>query len=106
VSEFAWTSLSSSSLVLTCYPALLLYPEIVASNVERTLELWAADANRWLCTSRPLKLGYTLRMLVEHGIRISNARPLSKLAYGCRSGAEMYLSLIQRWAPMCGGSGK
>jgi len=48
LSEFAWDQryrVSSLDDVLT--PALLLYPEIVASNVERTLELLGGDANRW-----------------------------------------------------------
>src|SRR5882672_10280684 len=70
LSEFAWDQryrVSSLDDVLT--PALLLYPEIVASNVERTLELLGGDANRWRVHIKTAKLGYTLRMLVEHGIR-------------------------------------
>jgi len=49
LSEFAWDQRYQVFLSsMTCLPpALLLYPEIVASNIERTLELLGGDANRW-----------------------------------------------------------
>ena len=71
--EFAWDPryrVSSLDDVLT--PALLLYPEFVASNIERTLDLLGGDADRWRVHIKTAKLGYTLRMLVERGIRLSS----------------------------------
>src|SRR5258708_5774856 len=88
LSEFAWDQryrVSSLDDVLT--PALLLYPEIVASNVERTLELLGGDANRWRVHIKTAKLGYTLRMLVEHGIRNFKCATTLELLVACRSGA-------------------
>ncbi len=88
LSEFAWDQryrVSSLDDVLT--PALLLYPEIVASNVERTLELLGGDANRWRVHIKTAKLGYTVRMLVEHGIRNFKCATTLELLVACRSGA-------------------
>src|SRR6267378_1429216 len=88
LSEFAWDQryrVSSLDDVLT--PALLLYPEIVASNVERTLELLGGDANRWRVHIKTAKLGYTLRMLVGHGIRNFKCATTLELLVACRSGA-------------------
>jgi D-serine deaminase-like pyridoxal phosphate-dependent protein len=88
LSEFAWDQryrLSAIEDVLT--PALLLYPEIVASNIERTLDLLGGDANRWRVHIKTAKLGYTLRMLVERGIRNFKCATTLELLVACRSGA-------------------
>jgi D-serine deaminase-like pyridoxal phosphate-dependent protein len=89
LSEFAWDQryrVSSLDDVLT--PALLVYPEIVASNVERTLELLGGDASRWRVHIKTAKLGYTIRLLVEHGIRNFKCATTLELLVACRSGAE------------------
>lgn len=88
LSEFAWDQcyrVSSVDDVLT--PALLLYPEIVSSNIERTLALLGGDANRWRVHIKTAKLGFTLRMLVEHGIRNFKCATTLELLVACRSGA-------------------
>jgi D-serine deaminase-like pyridoxal phosphate-dependent protein len=88
LSEFAWDQrYHASSLDDVLTPALLLYPEIVASNVERTLELLDGDANRWRAHIKTAKLGYTLRMLVERGIRHFKCATTLELLVACRSGA-------------------
>lgn len=88
LSEFAWDQrYRASSLDDVLTPALLLYPEIVASNVERTLELLDGDANRWRVHIKTAKLGYTLRMLVERGIRHFKCATTLELLVACRSGA-------------------
>jgi D-serine deaminase-like pyridoxal phosphate-dependent protein len=89
LSEFAWEQryrVSSLDDVLT--PALLLFPEIVASNIERTLELLGGDANRWRVHIKTAKLGYTLRTLVEHGILNFKCATTLELLVACRSGAR------------------
>jgi D-serine deaminase-like pyridoxal phosphate-dependent protein len=89
LSEFAWDQryrVSSLDDVLT--PALLLFPEIVASNIERTLELLGGDANRWRVHIKTAKLGYTLRTLVEHGILNFKCATTLELLVACRSGAR------------------
>jgi D-serine deaminase-like pyridoxal phosphate-dependent protein len=88
LSEFAWDQryqVSALDDVLT--PALLLYPEIVASNIERTLGLLGGDANRWRVHIKTAKLSYTLRMLVDHGIRNFKCATTLELLVACRSGA-------------------
>ena len=88
LSELAWDQrYRASSLDDVLTPALLLYPEIVASNVERTLELLDGDANRWRVHIKTAKLGYTLRMLVERGIRHFKCATTLELLVACRSGA-------------------
>jgi len=62
LSEFAWDqrySLSGIEEVLT--PALLVYPNFIASNIERTLALLDGDVNRWRVHIKTAKLGHTLR---------------------------------------------
>jgi len=88
LSEFAWDPryrVSSLDDVLT--PALLLYPEFVASNIERTLDLLGGDADRWRVHIKTAKLGYTLRMLVERGVRNFKCATTLELLVACRSGA-------------------
>jgi D-serine deaminase-like pyridoxal phosphate-dependent protein len=88
LSEFAWDQryqVSSLDDVLT--PALLLYPEIIASNIERTLELLGGDANRWRVHIKTAKLSYTLRMLVDHGIHNFKCATTLELLVACRGGA-------------------
>src|SRR5712691_2858646 len=65
LTEFPWDQryqLSCIADVLT--PALLLYPEILAANIDRTGELLDGDANRWRVHIKTAKLGYTVRTLV------------------------------------------
>jgi hypothetical protein len=48
VSEFPWERryrVSDMENVLT--PALVVYPEVVASNIARTLHLLGGNADRW-----------------------------------------------------------
>ena len=88
ISEFPWDPrycVSPIEDVLT--PALMLYPEIVVSNVERTLELLAGDANRLRVHIKTAKLGYTLNILVERGIRNFKCATTLELLVACSSGA-------------------
>jgi len=88
LSDFPWDPryrVSSLDDVLT--PALLLYPEFVVSNIERTLDLLGGDADRWRVHIKTAKLGYTLCMLVERGIRNFKCATTLELLVACRSGA-------------------
>src|SRR5258707_10816034 len=88
LTEFPWDPryrVSAVGDVLT--PALLLYPEFVASNIERTLDLLGGDADRWRVHIKTAKLGYTLGMLVERGVRNFKCATTLELLVACRSGA-------------------
>src|SRR3974390_3503921 len=50
-------------------PALIVYPNIIAANIARTLRLLDQKAERWRAHIKTSKLGFTLRMLLKHGGR-------------------------------------
>jgi D-serine deaminase-like pyridoxal phosphate-dependent protein len=88
LSEFPWNQsygVSGVEDVLT--PALVIYPELIASNIERTLELLGGDAGRWRVHIKTAKLGYTLRLLVERGVRNFKCATTLELLVACQSGA-------------------
>ncbi len=88
LTELSWApcyGVSAVEEVLT--PALVMYPEIIAANIERTLELLAGDANRWRVHIKTAKLGHTLRMLVDRGIRNFKCATSLELLVACQSGA-------------------
>lgn len=88
LSEFSWDEryrVSGVEDVLT--PALVVYPDIIAANIARTLELLSGDADRWRVHIKTAKLGRTLRMLVESGVRNFKCATTLELLVACRSGA-------------------
>jgi D-serine deaminase-like pyridoxal phosphate-dependent protein len=88
LSEFAWDPryrVSGIEEILT--PALIVYPELIAANIERTLTLLDGDADRWRVHIKTAKLGYTLRMLVERGVRNFKCATTLELLVACQCGA-------------------
>ena len=88
LSEFPWDEryrISDIDNVLT--PALVVYPEIIESNIASTLHLLGGDADRWRAHIKTAKLAYTLRMLVERGVRNLKCATTLELLVACRSGA-------------------
>lgn len=89
LTEFPWWEeyrVSGLDDVLT--PALVLYPEMIASNLERTLALLDGDGSRWRVHIKTAKLGFTLRMLVERGIRNFKCATTLELLAACECGEE------------------
>jgi D-serine deaminase-like pyridoxal phosphate-dependent protein len=87
--EFAWDKryhLSAIEEVLT--PALLVYPHFIASNIERTLALLEGVADRWRVHTKTAKLGSTLGMLIERGVRNFKCATTLELLIACQNGAE------------------
>lgn len=88
ISEYAWDpSYTVSNLDDVMSPALVVYPEIIASNIERTVELLGGDADRWRVHIKTAKLGYTLRMMIERGIRNLKCATTLELLVACQCGA-------------------
>jgi D-serine deaminase-like pyridoxal phosphate-dependent protein len=88
LSRFPWDQryrVSQIEDVLT--PALVLYPEIIASNIARTLHLLGGDADRWRVHVKTAKLGYTLRLLVERGLGNFKCATTLELLVACQHGA-------------------
>jgi D-serine deaminase-like pyridoxal phosphate-dependent protein len=87
LSEFAWDErhrVPGIEDILT--PALVVYPELVASNIARTLHRLGGDPNRWRPHIKTAKLTYTLRMLIERGIRSFKCATTLELLVACNSG--------------------
>jgi D-serine deaminase-like pyridoxal phosphate-dependent protein len=88
ISEYGWDpSYRVSNLDDVMTPALVVYPEYIASNIERTLALLGGDGDRWRVHIKTAKLGYTLRMLVERGVRNFKCATTLELLVACQSGA-------------------
>lgn len=88
LNEFPWDpryGLSDIDDVLT--PALVVYPEIIASNIASTVRLLDGDADRWRVHIKTAKLGSTLRVLVGHGVRNFKCATTLELLVACQSGA-------------------
>ena len=88
LSEFGWDrhySVSGIEDVLT--PALVMYPDLITANIERTLELLAGDADRWRVHIKTAKLDHTLRLLLERGVRNFKCATTLELLVACRCGA-------------------
>src|SRR5205814_9835450 len=66
---------------------LVVYPEMIASNLARTLDLLGGNADRWRVHIKTAKLAYTLGMLVERGVRNFKCATTLELLVACRSGA-------------------
>jgi D-serine deaminase-like pyridoxal phosphate-dependent protein len=88
LSKFPWDEryhVSDIDNVLT--PALVLYPEVIDSNIAQTLHLLGGNADRWRAHIKTAKLAYTVRMLVERGCRNLKCATTLELLVACSSGA-------------------
>jgi D-serine deaminase-like pyridoxal phosphate-dependent protein len=89
LSEFPWNEryrVRDSENMLS--PALLAYPDVIASNIARTLNLVNGNADRWRVHIKTAKLGYTLRMLLERGVCNFKCATTLELRVACENGAQ------------------
>jgi len=87
LSEFPWDNryrVTGLEDVLT--PALVVYPEVIGANIERTFHL-LGGADRWRVHLKTAKLGYAMRALIERGVRHFKCATTLELLVACRSGA-------------------
>ena len=94
LSEFPWDpgySIAGADEALT--PALVLYPEIVASNIERTLELLGGDASRIRVHVKTAKLGYSIRLLLDRKIRAFKCATTLELVINATTAKALGLAL-------------
>jgi D-serine deaminase-like pyridoxal phosphate-dependent protein len=77
---------SDANDVLT--PALIVYPDVIAANIARTLRVLDNKAERWRAHIKTSKLGFTLRMLLENGVRTFKCATTLELLTACSIGAE------------------
>jgi len=89
VKEFAWDGqyrLENAEEVLT--PALVIYPDAIAENISRTLELLGGNGDRWRVHVKTAKLAYTMRMLSERGVWNFKCATTLELSTACENGAR------------------
>ncbi len=75
-----------SAEILT--PALVIYPDVVDTNIEATLRLLGGDANRWRPHLKTAKLGSMYRKMVERGIRQAKCATTLELLEACKAGFD------------------
>ncbi|HXN22108.1 MAG TPA: alanine racemase [Candidatus Dormibacteraeota bacterium] len=69
-------------------PALAIYPEIVRSNIDFTLQLLGADPARWRPHVKTAKLESVMRILVERGVKQFKCATTLELLTACHAGAS------------------
>jgi D-serine deaminase-like pyridoxal phosphate-dependent protein len=86
--DLAWDeryAVSGIEDVLT--PALVMYPDAIASNIERTIKLLDGEPDRWRVHIKTSKARRTLEMLVERGVRNFKCATTLELLTACQCGA-------------------
>ena len=107
VNEFPWDpryAVSGLDDVLT--PALVIYPEIIASNIERTCIYWAATPIGGASTSKHPSWPTPCDFLSSEAFLISSARQLWNSLSPASAVPEIFFWPIRRWAPMRAACGK
>jgi D-serine deaminase-like pyridoxal phosphate-dependent protein len=79
-------ALKDPSEVLT--PALLIYPDLVAANIEATLKLTGNDPNRWRPHIKTAKIPAVIRQMIDRGVRQFKCSTTLELLTACELGAE------------------
>lgn len=69
-------------------PALLIYPAVVESNIQATLNLAGGDANRWRPHVKTAKIPAIIRMLVAAGVKNLKCSTTRELLVACQEGAS------------------
>jgi D-serine deaminase-like pyridoxal phosphate-dependent protein len=69
-------------------PALVIYTEIVESNIDATLGLLGGDAGRWRPHVKTAKLGSVMRRMVERGVKCFKCSTTLELMTVCEAGAS------------------
>jgi D-serine deaminase-like pyridoxal phosphate-dependent protein len=69
-------------------PSLLIYSEMIDTNIAAALRMMKGDANRWRPHLKTAKLGYTMRRLVEKGVRNAKCATTLELLSALDAGME------------------
>lgn len=69
-------------------PALLIYSEMIDANIAASLRMMKGDAARWRPHLKTAKLGYTMRRLVERGVRASKCATTLELVTALDAGMD------------------
>lgn len=80
-------------------PSLLIYTELIEANVSAALRMMNGDASRWRPHLKTAKLGYTMRRLVERGIKTAKCATTLELVAALESGMEDVLVAFPLMGP-------
>jgi D-serine deaminase-like pyridoxal phosphate-dependent protein len=69
-------------------PSLLIYTEMIETNISAALRMMNGDASRWRPHLKTAKLGYTMRRLVARGIKTAKCATTLELVVAIESGME------------------
>ena len=69
-------------------PSLLVYTEMIESNITAALKMMNGDASRWRPHLKTAKLGYTIERLVARGIKTAKCATTLELVVAIESGME------------------
>src|SRR6202522_2613208 len=80
-------------------PSLLIYADMLESNISAALQMMNGDAGRWRPHLKTAKLGYTMRRLVARGIKIAKCATTLELVAAIESGMEDVLVAFPLMGP-------
>jgi D-serine deaminase-like pyridoxal phosphate-dependent protein len=86
--EFPWDQRYALGIENALTPALVMYPDIISANIDRTLKLLDGDPDRWRVHIKTAKLARTLRLLIDRGIRNFKCATTFELLVACQNGAS------------------
>jgi D-serine deaminase-like pyridoxal phosphate-dependent protein len=69
-------------------PSLLIYSEMIDANIAAALRMMKGDVNRWRPHVKTAKLGYTMRRMVEKGVRNAKSSTTLELTSALEAGME------------------
>ena len=69
-------------------PALAIYPELVDANIDATLKVLGGDPGRWRPHVKTAKLGYTMKRMVDRGVRAAKCATTLELLTACEAGVD------------------
>lgn len=69
-------------------PALLIYPELVESNISATLKMTGNDPSRWRPHIKTAKIPAVIEMLISRGVKQFKCSTTLELLVACRAGAS------------------
>ncbi|MGC2661704.1 MAG: alanine racemase [Bryobacteraceae bacterium] len=69
-------------------PALLIYPAIVQSNIDRMIGLMSGNADRWRPHLKTAKMDWVIRKLAASGVKQAKCATTLELLIACESGME------------------
>lgn len=69
-------------------PALLIYAEMIDKNIDAALRMMKGDVNRWRPHLKTAKLGYTIKRMVERGVRAAKSSTTLELITALDAGMQ------------------